>query len=84
MRLDSNIKHVMAPVVAHKAAAEVSNRESLFISSRGNLYEEWLLQTTDGRANPLMDPKVVGVVLLGMIVLVAVVTSPTTAGRSMA
>jgi len=33
----------------------------------------------DGRANPLMDRKVVGVVLFGMV---AMVTSPTTAGRS--
>ena len=33
----------------------------------------------DGRANPLMDRQVVGVVLFGVL---AVVTSPTTAGRS--
>jgi len=31
----------------------------------------------DGRANPLMDRKVVGVVLFGVV---AVVTSPTAAG----
>ena len=36
----------------------------------------------DGRANPLMDRKVVGVVFFGVVVVVAVVTSPTTAGCS--
>ena len=36
----------------------------------------------DGRANPLMDRKVVGVVFLRMVAMVAVVTSPTTAGCS--
>jgi len=39
----------------------------------------------DGRANPLMDRKVVGVVffeLVAMVAMVAVVTSPTTAGCS--
>ena len=30
----------------------------------------------DGRANPLMDRKVVGVVFAGMVAMVAVVTSP--------
>ena len=34
----------------------------------------------DGRANPLMDRKVVGVVCFGVVAVVAVVTSPTTAG----
>ena len=33
----------------------------------------------DGRANPLMDGKVVGAVLFGVL---AMVTSPTTAGCS--
>ena len=42
----------------------------------------WLLWITDGRANPLMDRKVVGVVFAGMVAMVAVVTSPTTAGCS--
>ena len=37
---------------------------------------------TDGRANPLMDPKVVEVVFFGVVAMVAVVTSPTTAGCS--
>ena len=32
--------------------------------------------------NPLMDPKVVGVVFFGVVAMVAVVTSLTTAGRS--
>jgi len=40
----------------------------------------------DGRANPLMDRQVVGVVLFGVVAIVAVVTwsvpSPTTAGCS--
>ena len=31
---------------------------------------------TDGRANPLMDRKVVGVVFSGVVAMVAVVTSP--------
>jgi len=31
---------------------------------------------TDGRANPLMDRKVVGVVFSGVVAIVAVVTSP--------
>jgi len=38
----------------------------------------------DGRANPLMDPKVVGVVFFGVVARVAMVTSPTTAGCSVA
>jgi len=36
----------------------------------------------DGRANPLMDPKAVGAVFFGVVAMVAVVTSPTTAGCS--
>jgi len=36
----------------------------------------------DGRVNPLMDRKVVGVVFFGMVAMVAAVTSPTTAGCS--
>ena len=32
--------------------------------------------------NPLIDRKVVGVVFAGMVAMVAVVTSPTTAGCS--
>jgi len=36
----------------------------------------------DGRANPLMDRKVVGAVFFGVVAVVAVVTSPTTAGCS--
>ena len=36
----------------------------------------------DGRANPLMDRKVVGVVFLGVVTMVAAVTSLTTAGCS--
>ena len=37
---------------------------------------------TDGRANPLMDRKVVGVVLFGVVARVAAVTSLTTPGCS--
>jgi len=37
----------------------------------------------DGRANPLMDGKVVGLVFFAVLAMVAVVTSPTNAGRSM-
>jgi len=36
----------------------------------------------DGRANPLMDGRVVGVVFFGVVAMVAVVTSATTAGCS--
>ena len=36
----------------------------------------------DGRANPLMDRKVVGVVLFRLVAMVAVVTSLTTPGCS--
>ena len=36
----------------------------------------------DGRANPLIDRKVVGVVFVGVVAMVAVVASPTTAGCS--
>ena len=56
------------PVVPHKAVAEVSEEETY---RRG-----WLLRITDGRANPL--------VFVGVVAMVAVVTSPTTAGCSVA
>jgi hypothetical protein len=36
----------------------------------------------DGRANPLMDRKVVETVFFGVLAVVAEVTSPTTAGCS--
>ena len=52
------------PEVPHKALAEVSK-----IGNSG----------MDGKANPLMDRKVVGVVPCGVV---AVVTSTTTAGCS--
>ena len=35
-----------------------------------------MLRITEGRANPLMDRKVVGVVLLRVVAMVAAVTSP--------
>ena len=38
----------------------------------------------DGRVNPLMDRKAVGVVFFGLVAMVAVVTSLTTAGCSAA
>ena len=61
------------PIVAHKAEAEVSR---IGIYRRGEL-----LRCMDGRANPLMDRKLVGVVFFGVV---AVATSPTTAGCSVA
>ena len=64
------VEHI--PVVPHKAVAKVSEQETY---RRG-----WLLWFTDGRANPLMDWKVVGGVFFGVVAMVAVVTSPTTAG----
>jgi hypothetical protein len=61
--------------VPHKAVAEVS--------TIGHYRRGELLRCMDGRANPLMDRKVVGVVLFGVLAMVAVVTSPTTAGCSL-
>ena len=61
------------PVVPHKAVAEVSE---------GETYRRGWLWITDGRGNPLIDRKVVGVVFVGVVPMVAVVTSPTTAGCS--
>ena len=63
--------NIITPIVPHKAAAEVSKV--------GTIGEVSCYDGMDGRANPLMDRKVVGVVLFGMV---AVVTSPTTAGCS--
>ena len=62
------------PVVPHKAVAEVSEQETY--------RRRWLLWIRDGRAKPLIDRKVVGVVFAGVVAMVAVVTSPTTAGCS--
>ena len=62
------------PVGPHKAVAEVSR---IGHSRRGELL--WCM---DGRANPLMDRKVVGVGLFGVVSMVAVVTSLTTPGCS--
>jgi len=56
------------PLVPHKAAAEVSEI--------GTYRRGWLLRITDGRANPLMDRKVVGDVFFAVVAMVAVVTSP--------
>ena len=50
----------------HKAVAEVSKI--------GAYRRGWLLRITDGRANPLMDQKVVGVVFSGVVAMVAAVT----------
>ena len=47
---------LIIPVVPHKAAAEISKEETY--------RRRWLLWITDGRANPLIDRKVVGIVLL--------------------
>ena len=65
---------IFVPVVPHKAVAEVSEEETY---RRG-----WLLWITDGRAAPLIDRKVVGAVFVEVVAMVAVVTSPTTAGFS--
>ena len=66
------------PVVPHKAVAEVSKL--------GHYRRGELLRSMDGRANPLMDRQVVGVVFFGMVTMVAVVTwsvtSRATAGCS--
>ena len=62
------------PVVPHKAVAEVSRI--------GHYRRGELLSCMDGRANPLMDRKVVGVVLFGVAAIVAAVTSLTTPGCS--
>ena len=51
--------------------AEVSDQETY---RRG-----WLLRLTDGRGNPRIDRQVVGVVIVGVLAMVAAVTSPTTA-----
>ena len=45
-------------------------------SKRETYRRGWLLRITDGGANPLMDRKVVGAVILGVVTMVAVVTSP--------
>ena len=47
------------PVGPHKAVAEVSEKETY--------RRVWLLWSTDGKMNPLMDRKVVGVVFFGLI-----------------
>ena len=62
------------PVAPHKAVAEVSKI--------GHYRRFELLWCMDGRANPLMDRKVVGVVFFGVVATVAMVTSPTSAGCS--
>ena len=63
------------PVVPHKAVAEVSKI--------GNYRRRRSCDAcVDGRVNPLMDRKGVGVVFFGVAGMVAVVTSPTTAGCS--
>ena len=61
-------------LVPHKALAEVSKV--------GRYRGGELLWCMDGGANPLVDRKVVRVVFLGVAAMVAVVTSPTTAGCS--
>jgi len=67
-------KYIQIPVVPHKAVAEVSRI--------GHYRRDELLRCMDGRANPLMDRKVVGVVLFEVAATVAVVTSITTPGCS--
>ena len=60
------------PLVPHKAVAEVA--------MIGNYRRGELLWCMDGKANPLMDRKVVGVVFFGVVPMVAVAASPATAG----
>ena len=62
------------PVIPHKVVAEVSRI--------GHYRRGGLLWCMDGRANPLMDRKVVGAVLSGVVAKVAVVTSLTIPGCS--
>ena len=62
------------PVVPHKAVAEVSKI--------GHYRRGGLLWCMGGRANPLMDWKIVGFMFFGMLAMVAVVTSLKTAGCS--
>jgi len=52
------------------------------VSRIGHYRRGELLCCTDGRANPLMDGKVVGVVFFGVVAMVAVVASLTTPGCS--
>ena len=49
-------------MVLHKAVAEVSKI--------GHYRKGWLLRCMDGRANPLMDRKVVGAVFFGVAAMV--------------
>ena len=74
-KLEKNMRYNI-PQVPHKAVAEVSK---IGYHRRGEF-----LCCMDGRANPLMDRKVVGVVFFGAVAMIAVVTSPTTAGCSVA
>ena len=66
--------HCSKPAVPHKAVAEVSK---IGRHRRGEL-----LRCMGGRANTLMDRKVVGAVFFKMVAVVAEATSPTTAACS--
>ena len=66
--------YIWKPIVPHKAAAETSRI--------GHYRRGELLWCMDGRASPLMDRKVVGVVFLGVVAMVAIVTSLKTPGCS--
>ena len=66
--------HCSKPAVPHKAVAEVSK---IGRHRRGEL-----LRCMGGRANTLMDRKVVGAVFFKMVAMVAEATSPTTAACS--
>ena len=68
------VTYIQIPVGPRKVVAEVSRI--------GHYRRGELLWCMDGRANPLMDRKVVGVVLFGVVAMVAVVTSLTTPGCS--
>ena len=76
VRVQICITFIFIPQVPHKAVAEVSRI--------GHYRRGKLLWCMDGGANPLMDRKVVGAVFFGVAAMVAVVTSPTTPGCSVA
>jgi len=59
--------HKILPIVLHKAAE---------VSKIGHYRRGELLRCMDGRANPLMDRQVVGVVFFGVMLMVAAVTLP--------
>ena len=75
---------IVLPILYYDGSAAQGGGGSFRI---GNLYRRaWLLWIANGRANPLMDRKVVGVMFCEVAAMVAMVTwsvaSPATAGCS--